>query len=225
MKTTLFSGVALVAFVLFGATAQADSMDAPVSGFKPYVSVFAGASMAQDVKSSLSNTFDYSLGLKTGYLIGGAVGVQFNDMFRAEVELSHASWDANNTVSAGPALAFTYAADGKISATYLMGNLWLDFKNDSLFTPYAGGGIGAGWAEGDSHFDNAAFGYGKANVGLAYQLGAGVKFDVSETMAVDLGYRYKSIVDIDFADLDGSGSYNGADLNSHNIQLGLTLKF
>jgi opacity protein-like surface antigen len=56
-------------------------------------------------------------------------------------------------------------------------------------------------------------------------VGAGVKYDISESMAIDLGYRFKSLGKLNFKDGDGSADFPGATLNSHNVQLGLTFKF
>ena len=71
----------------------------------------------------------------------------------------------------------------------------------------------------------AEFGYGSGGSGLAYQLGAGVKFAVSDHVDIDLGYRFKGLSNINFPDRDRHGNYNGATLNSHNIQLGVTYRF
>jgi opacity protein-like surface antigen len=52
-----------------------------------------------------------------------------------------------------------------------------------------------------------------------------VKFDLTERASIDLGYRFKSIQNIDFKDSDGNGVYENGDVISHNIQIGLIYNF
>ncbi len=231
MKNTLLAGVAVASLFLVSGQAHADAMDASAAdSMGLYVSVFAGASFPRDVETvynSSGTIYDVSLGLKTGYLLGGAVGMNITDMLRGEVELSHSRWkadDYNATSSTGATYAGT--ASGDVSATYLLANLWVDIENDSSFTPYIGGGMGAGWADASTSFGGGAFGYGDGELGFAFQLGAGLKFDLSENASIDLGYRYKSILNVNFDEVGGGlNAFTSGDVNSHNVQLGLTYSF
>ena len=233
-KSVILSGVSMVAISMVSASATAADVAAPADmGFKPYVSVFAGASILSDVNTVWQNstgaTFGttYSLRTKMGYLLGGAIGVKWNDRLRAEVELSHSSWSVTDVLVKQKGTSLEKAT-GSISATYLMGNVWLDIPTQSAFTPYVGGGLGLGWASADSpFFGGLSWGYGSGEkAGLAYQLGAGVKFTLSDKLDLDLGYRFKGLTGIDFNNIgDGGGTYDGAVLYSHNIQLGLTYHF
>ena len=223
-KSAILAAVSMTAISLISASATAADVAAPAdTGFKPYVSVFAGVSFLNPVNTVYDyKSTPYSVKTNTGYLLGGAIGVKWNAMLRTEIELSHSSWNANSYNYDGGALAL---ASGPISATYLLGNVWVDIPTQSAFIPYVGGGLGIGWAWADVSFNNADYGYGSGGSGLAYQLGAGVKFAVSDHVDIDLGYRFKGLSNINFPDRDGHGNYNGATLNSHNIQLGLTYHF
>jgi opacity protein-like surface antigen len=223
MKTTLLATVAAASILLVCGQASAADVDMPAAdSMGLYVSVFAGASFPQNVKTQLSGT-NYSVDLKTGYLLGGAVGVNITDMVRGEVELSHSRWKAKDYSSTGGA---TGPVSGHMSATYLLANVWLDFENDTAFTPYLGGGAGAGWADANTTFNGNPSGYGDGEMGFAFQLGAGLKYDLTENVSLDLGYRYKSILNVDFESSDGTGDvYEGGDVKSHNVQLGLTYSF
>ena len=224
-KNLLLTGVALAAFSLASVAAKAADAAPPVSSSPIYVSVFGGASFLNDVKASYNNITAYSVSTYPGYIIGAAIGYQWNDMVRTEIELSHSSWKGKN-FSLGIPLAYVGPVAGSISATYLLGNLWIDIPTNSAFTPYVGGGLGVGFATADTTFNGNTYGYGPNGVGnFAYQVGAGVKFDLSESIAVDAGYRFKGITNVNFNDSDGGGAYNGANLNSHNVQIGLTFKF
>jgi opacity protein-like surface antigen len=208
------------------ASPQAGAADIdPVTGYPIYISIFGGASFLEDVDTTTPGNFNYSVNTKTGFLIGGAVGLKWNDIIRTEIELSHTRSKAKSYTFGLGAPNGPFPAQGPISATYLLGNIWADLNTDSAFTPYVGGGLGIGWADGDTSFSGLGFGYGPGESGLAFQLGAGVKYDMSESFSIDLGYRYKGLKNIDFEDNDGSGAYNGGDLFSHNVQVGLSFNF
>jgi len=226
MKKTLLAACAVAALSLFAANAQAADVTAPApeeNGF--YVSLFGGASFLDDVETDFYSG-GYELNTKTGYIVGGAIGMRIWDPLRAEVELSYSRWNADDADFHGfKGPDGTYSADGHVSATYLLANLWYDIGTDTSFTPYVGGGAGVGWADADTTFEDFPFGYGDGEAGFAFQLGAGVKFDVTEHIALDVGYRFKGILDVDFDDSDGEGVYKNADLYSHNVQAGVTFGF
>ena len=219
MKITLLATVAVAALILAAPQASA-------GGYKPYVSVFGGASVLTKNPHGGSTgdpnySFDYLMN-NPGYIIGGAVGVDWGNQIRTEIELSHARWTSDkyhtshNTFdgSSGTNPASTFQ-----SATYLLGNAWYDLGYGSQITPYVGGGLGIGWAhidQGGSYIWDAS--------GLAFQLGAGLRFNVSDHLSIDAGYRFKDIVGLNYG---ASGQYTITDtsLASHNFQIGLTYQF
>jgi opacity protein-like surface antigen len=197
-----------------------------------YVSLFGGASFSQDIDTTQNYDtradYDYSLELKSGYILGGAIGTRLGDGLRAEAELSYARWNADHTEAQGDN-HYDFDARGHVSATYLLGNVWYDVHNDTSFTPYLGGGVGAAWVEADTIFNHDdSFGYSEGEMAFAFQLGGGVKFDVTDNIAFDLGYRFKGILDVDFdarGEAQGIVPYEGGDLYSHNVQGGVILSF
>ena len=214
-RISVITCVSLAAIALTAPAASA----AP---FQPYVSLFGGASFLNDLNVINSSGTHYTWKFNGGYILGGAVGVKWNDLLRTELELSHAVWTANHwskTYDGG----YNGAASGNLTATYLLGNVWLDVPTNSMVTPYVGGGLGVGWANANVTGDNGAQLLG-GNSGLAFQLGAGLKFAVSESVDVDLGYRFKDLTNITFSDQNGN-PWTPTNLVSHNFQLGLTLKF
>lgn len=219
-KKALISSVALAGLTLGSQASFAADPVASEMGFRPYISVFAGASLMNDVNTVSSSGSPYTARFNTGYIIGGVVGAKWNDMLRTELELSHSNVGARDYSYNGGAFS---PASGSLGATYLLANVWLDIPTHSQLTPYIGGGIGYGWANADLKFGKSP-GYTNGNGGLAWQLGAGVKYSINEHLDVDLGYRYKALDNIDFVNAGGT-SYYGANLRSHNIQLGLTYNF
>lgn len=213
----------MTAFGLVSASAMAADVAAPAdTGFKPYVSVFVGASFLNDVNTVSSHSIPYTARFNMGYILGGAAGVKWNDLLRTEIEFSHNSFGAKDYSSNGKAFI---GASGPMSATYLLGNVWLDLPTHSQFTPYIGGGVGYGWANADLTFTEPKYGYQNGSGNLVWQLGAGVKFSVRDHLDIDLGYRYKALDNINFSNNTSGYTYTGGNLRSHNIELGLTYNF
>jgi opacity protein-like surface antigen len=123
--------------------------------------------------------------------IGGGVGYQWNPYLRSDLRID---WSGNYNVAPG--------ADASI--TTVLGNLYVDLPNESIFTPYVGVGAGYGWASVDQ---------GEDKNGFAYSLMAGVSVDLSESVALDAGYRYREIMD------------SGVDPKDHSILGGIRFKF
>lgn len=230
----LLSGAAAVALIAATPTLAADliidvPVDEPVAVADTgwYLSVFGGGVWASNVEAddgsaAFGQFFDFDTDI--GWLAGVAVGASFTDNLRGEVELSTGSLgltDVTITGNVDPADDDTYAVtDGSASTTYLLANLWFDIETGSGFTPYLGGGIGAAYvsAEGGLPVGDVDL----SGWGLAYQVGAGVKVDVADNIALDLGYRWKAVVD---AELEGGGDDAVVNLGSHVVQAGLTFGF
>jgi opacity protein-like surface antigen len=170
-----------------------------------YAGVFGGASWPRDME--FEELFE--LDLDRGFTAGGVVGSHFFDYLRAEVEASYARYDIDECISGTLKCAIS---DGDVSAFYLLGNLWFDFKLGG-FSPYIGGGVGGARVNVDTStsLDDSDWGF-------AFQAGAGVRFRLTDALQVDIGYRFKDVPDLSIDSLD-------TDLQSHNAQIGLTLGF
>lgn len=123
--------------------------------------------------------------------IGGGVGYQFNDYLRSDVRVD---WSGNYDVG----------DDADASLTTVLGNIYFDWKNDSIVTPYIGAGVGYGWVDADD---------GLSDDGLTYALMAGASVDMSESIALDLGYRYRELM------------INGENPSDHSALAGIRFKF
>lgn len=220
-KKLLLGTVAAIGLTLGVASAQAADIEPAAEPAGWYVSLFGGVSFLEDVDSLYNGEEDYSVEAKTGYIFGGAVGMMVWDPLRLEVEVSYAQWDADE-VSSDDAGFQDEEADGDMDALFLLGNAWFDIDTGTSFKPYLGGGAGVAWADADTNFRGADEGYGDGELGFAFQLGGGLKVDLTEHVALDIGYRFKGILDVDLNDSDGGGVYEGADFYSHNIQGGVT---
>jgi opacity protein-like surface antigen len=237
-RITVLYVVTLAASLLTSTFARAQDAETQ-SRWPVYVSLFGGGSgLTSNVHTThayfLPDEVEHSLETGQGYLLGGTIGVRAGDIIRLEVELSHAEWDAKSYVFGGGLFQLADLAEGSVNMTYMLANAWADWNNDSAFTPYIGGGVGLGWAIG-TNVEYIPIGpyekySGDGAIGFAFQLGAGMKFDMTEHASIDLGYRFKGVPNIDFKSHSGSAPphtepYKGADLYSHNVQLGLTWQF
>ncbi len=205
---------ALLATVLAAPAVQAADLPAPLPVPAAWsMSIFGGATWLDDVSPE-----PFEFGYDTGFLVGGTFGYTFVDWARTEVEIAYTSSDG--TVSLG-----RLEADGEFNALSVMGNMWLGFNmlpvvggtvNDigsgMGFSPYFGGGLGVGFVTvevGDFEEDTTA---------LAWQVGAGVRWTFAENIGLDVGYRYRNFVDVDF-------DIESVDTSSHNLIAGVTFNF
>jgi opacity protein-like surface antigen len=214
--------LALLATVLAVPAAQAADLPAPLPAPAAWsMSIFGGATWLDDAGTDLDGD-DLDLGFDTGFIVGGTFGYTFVDWARTELEIAYTSSDA--TASFG-----RDEFDGEFSALSVMGNMWLGFNmlpvvggtvNDigsgMGFSPYFGGGLGVGFLNaeaGDLDIDEDA-------TAFAWQVGAGVRWTFAENIGLDVGYRYRNFVDVDFSDEVGA-----FDLSSHNLIAGVTFNF
>jgi opacity protein-like surface antigen len=108
-----------------------------------------------------------------------------------------------------------------------LGNAWLDLNHGSQITPYVSGGLGIGWANVNATYNSGLpFSDKLGSSGLAFQIGAGVRFNVNHRVSIDAAYRFKDIVGLNYAtNVDGGDTLTDTSLASHNFQIRLTLQF
>lgn len=139
----------------------------------------------------------------TGYDVGARAGYQF-DNFRTEFQFDYTNnsvdtfGNGDRSFSTDFVMRDRSASGSTTSKTFLI-NGFIDVKVPYLggfgATPYFGGGIGGGQTSlnlkvGDRTIVN------DSDWGLAYQLGAGVRWQVMPNLSLDIGYRYRGITDV-----------------------------
>lgn len=123
-------------------------------------------------------------------VVGGGAGYRFNDNLRTDVRVD---WAGDYD---------TGGAD--LGVTTVLGNMYFDWANESVFTPYVGAGVGYGWANFDGAPDDDGF---------AYALQAGVGVDLTEHIVLDAGYRFRDVM------------ISGSDPMEHQFLLGARFEF
>lgn len=62
-----------------------------------------------------------------------------------------------------------------------------------------------------------------SGTGFAWQVGAGVSYDLTSNLTAELGYRYFNVENVGLTAADGTGS--DVDVRSHQVNLGLRVSF
>jgi len=200
-----------------------------------YVSLFGGVSFANSAKTratatTTTGTFTTATAnitqrFKDGFSVGIAAGKQLTDIFRAEVELSYSKVKNKNlsltTVTTGSST--TFGIGGNTNALYVLGNVWADLDIGQKFTPYVGGGLGVAFMK--NKISTGTSSISDKSQGFAFQLGAGVKYPVSPVMDIEIGYRYKSVLNPNYSFVGGALKFNNQDFDTHNVFAGLTYRF
>lgn len=136
-----------------------------------------------------------------GWGLGAAVGAQFNQ-FRVEVELAHQINDID-ALLIGNAVAVGVPS-GDIRITTYMANAFYEFPIANGWGIYVAGGLGMATTDINiqSVDDNDST--------FAWKGGAGVSYTINSNMAVDVGYEYLNVDDVEFEsdNVEVSGIYS-----------------
>ena len=162
---------------------------------------------------------NYSLAAKTAldevapdadFSASGVVGSDIGPSSRAELELGYRMTSLNklklSAADPGP-------TDRDVRTISLTGNIYYDFLDDQLLRPF----VGVGFGGANISADDGAVAKGNENV-FAYQLAAGGSFATSETVSLDLQYRYFGTQDLDLSRFK-------REFDTHSLFFGLRLAF
>lgn len=145
---------------------------------------------------------------------------------RLEIEValrgnSEHSWTDNGL--------YTKEIKGTWNNTTLFANAFWDFRNDSPFTPYIGGGIGLAFnytgyeatlKNGDKYSMDDRF------TNFAWNVGAGFSYDINEFLAFDASYRFVGLGYNEVSTtINGVKTEIGNDPYNNEFLVGLRLNF
>lgn len=191
-----------------------------------------GMTLPTDAGLGLSDIDDMGVSIdvasKSGLGLGVALGYDFGNSMRVEGEFAYQKNDLDKMTASYMGFSASLGLEGEATSTAFMVNGYYDFTNLSALTPFLGAGIGyakveteitelTGYEgiEGEEDLELAG---SEDDTALAYQVGAGIGWAVSETLTLDAKYRYFATEDLDF---------EGASLeySSHNFYVGIRLGF
>jgi opacity protein-like surface antigen len=199
-----------------------------------YIGAQAGASFLEDAENSGSGS-DITSTTKDGYSVAGAAGYRFGNGLRADAELGYSRQGFDSLqirADGGLGAAFglgslngaTVNATGHVSALSLLANLWYDFDLGCALKPYAGGGIGAARISATDVAVGGVTIVNGSDTVFAFQIGAGVGYEVFPAAILSIDYRYFQAVDPTFKD-QVLGTRFRSEYHAHDIRLGVRYQF
>ncbi|MEJ2375414.1 MAG: outer membrane beta-barrel protein [Pseudolabrys sp.] len=185
----------------------------------------------QNPANSSDFAFDYQSIADTPF-VGGAVGYNWNNWLRFDVSAEYRAktrvYAFGHYTTGGWALD-TY--EGNLDSWVFLANAFVDLGTWNCFTPFIGAGVGGAYVTladfSDINPSLAGFGVGRnpSEWNLAYAFYAGVSYEVTKSLQVDLTYRYLNYGSItDTVDCFGGcnpDSFKFDNLYSNDIMLGL----
>jgi opacity protein-like surface antigen len=184
-------------------------------------------------------------------LVGFGVGYELNSWLRFDVTGEYrtaamfralGSYDQGTCQPGGPGNPIGTCFDnysGNFSAAVFMANAYIDLGTWWCLTPYVGGGVGAAYDRitgvqdiGPLPAGTVGFGYtynDSANWNLAWNVQAGLTYNVSDNLKVDFSYRYLNMGSPSSANIfcqnTGStaacNSFQLKDITSQDFRIGL----
>jgi len=189
-----------------------------------------GFYLAPRLLDSLTNTGEINGGgdraSRTYNTLGGsiAVGYYLSQLdsripLRAEIEYAarsnvRASW--NKSFHTG-----LRKFDALFNVQTLQTNVYWDIDAGTVFKPFVGGGMGISFIYADYKSEGNPS-YSNSTTGFAWNVGAGVAYDINDSITVDLAYRFAG-----YGHAEAKTQYNTTKnyMTANEFLLGLRLNF
>lgn len=197
MRLAFAAAAALTALGAGAASAQDDA----ASAGGVYARIGGGVSFVSDWQQDFTYNPDVVFAvtppsgqrveLDTGYAGVFALGFDYADGIRTELEYKYASAGVDAVTLADPVNGPTPASpvNDDIAGHFLMANFYFDFANASPLTPFIGGGVGGAFIENEQ---------GQHDAALALQGRAGVSLAMGGGFSTDLEYVYLRTNELEF---------------------------
>jgi opacity protein-like surface antigen len=204
MKTRLLATAALAAVLAYAARAEADGI---------YVGAFGGANLLEDADLDVGG-YDFEFKDETGWAAGGAVGYAFDFGLRAEAEAAY----RRNEHDEGEVAGVDFGLDGETTALSFMGNVWYDVPVPFPVRPYIGAGGGMARV-GLEDTEGAGLDIADDSEWVwAYQLGAGLGYEIRPGLTVGAEYRFFGTED---PEIEAFGVDADYEYRSHSLLIGV----
>ncbi len=189
-----------------------------------YLGLYGGLSLVDGAKND-GATGSFNFDFKTGYAAAVTLGYDLRENYpnigigRVEIEAAYRSNRLDEVEFTQTALP----TQGDMRVASLMLNTFGEYREVLPLIPYVGGGIGLARVE----IDQVRFGevllFDDSNTVFAWQVGGGFGWQLGRFLALDLGYRYFSTVDLRFTGADGERFKSRYD--NHTVLLGARIDF
>jgi len=216
MRSFPFAALAIISsFFLFVPDASASSQR---PGYYTSIQIGIAANSQADLKftDGTRGTSD----IDPGMVVSGAFGYRFFPWLRAEGELGYFDGE------------FDKSSSSSMDVMTYMANVYLDWQNNSGFTPYVGVGLGLAYLSVDvsESFVDSGTTYtwvsNDSDNAFAWQAGLGVSYEVQNRLMADLGWRYIDTGEIKLnTTLLGSAVPVKTNFSSNLIRLGMRYEF
>lgn len=162
-------------------------------------------------------------------------GYHFNDYLRADLNLGYLPGNKIGVGydDSGTTAAYTQASAALKNYAYsLMLNGYVDLGTYVGITPYVGGGVGivqstsklsaSYFTNNSDPTDDFVQSDDRTKYSLAYTLNAGLAYQVTKNVSVDLGYQYFSAPNAEYVTAESLTSYPiKKGISNHQVKLGL----
>lgn len=160
--------------------------------------------------------------------VGGIIGYRWEDIpLRTEIEGSY-RFRFDMDVRDQDAPVVDYETD--IATSTILFNAFLEWRNESDFTPFIGGSVG--WARNSADTERRVLGGGGGSEkdennddNVAWGGMVGVDWLFLENVSAELAYRYINLGDVDAGDFSTGESLDADDYTSHDIMLSVSYRF
>ncbi len=217
MKKALAICLSILFVCCFALSANAAEKDQGL-----YFSIGAGYSLPGTQNDQYGGSWDFT----NGPVAKGALGYSFEASpdinLRTEFELSYRKYAGDSHKSVNGTVK---DLSGNISYLSGMVNGLCDFKTGTGFTPYIGVGLGMSqvtWS--DVKIAGYSYGLDDSDNVFAYQAMGGVGYALTDSVTLDLEYRYFHAQDVSVKDRDGTIGTLDNNTN-HSFLIGLRYLF
>lgn len=156
---------------------------------------------------------DFNEGFAVPLLLGRRFSSETNENlgFAVELEGIYADQEADDSSN---------GVD--VTNVNVMVNGVVDYSLNEKVGIYGGAGVGLGWLDLGNQSDNLSNFEDEDGPFLSWQVKAGVLFQASETIGIDLGYRFLNTDDAELDDTNGNAQF---DLETRQHMIGLGVRF
>jgi opacity protein-like surface antigen len=192
----------------------------------------------RNAASTSDFAFDHS-SIADTFFIGAGIGYEWNSWLRFDLTGEYRAKSrvyafGRYTVGCAPGTVCVDTYEGNLKSWVFLANAYVDLGTWNGFTPFVGAGIGGAHntlADFTDFNPLGGLGIGRnpSEWHTAWALHAGVAYNVTKSLKIELAYRYLNFGSItDTIDCIGGcnpDSYKFSNLYSHDIKLGLRWTF